>query len=196
METKKQQELRAVEFKDGILWLEDLVEDCLDFSNKDTVLVRDNLHQLLMISTKENIATAEFQDLNQRQVTEGIIFDIIFYESTECIKDCKFKDSVFPVSFAVKCNSKRYQMSCSKSNNIEFLEQNTPEDEIVDGSKRNIIFHMENYMGQFSRFESEVARDHWLCTEFVNGLYKLALKKVQVDNDEGTLLEVSSCSPN
>ncbi|XP_041030008.1 uncharacterized protein LOC121269483 isoform X2 [Carcharodon carcharias] len=193
---EKCQELRPVELKDGILWLEgmpgDFVEDCLSFSRKDTVLVQDKRHKLLVFSNEEKCETAEFRDLNKKEKTKGIEFDIIYYESTECTKGCNFRDTSFPVSFIVQCNSKRYQMSCSKSKSIEFLEQNTSDEETVDGNKRNIIFY-RNYLGQFSMFESDFARDYWLCTEFENGLYKLALKKVTTsgDIDEETHLELS-----
>ncbi|XP_078389187.1 uncharacterized protein LOC144671143 isoform X2 [Cetorhinus maximus] len=185
-EMEKCQELRPVVLKDGILWLEgmpgDFVKDCLSFSRKDIVLVQDMRHKLLVFSNEGKCETAKFRDLNKKEKTKGIEFDIIYYESEECTKGCNFQDTSFPVSFRVQCNSKRYQMSCSKSKSIEFLEQNTPDEETVDGSKRNIIFYMSD-KGQFSTFESDFARGYWLCTEFENGLYKLALKKVTASGD-------------
>ncbi|XP_038635763.1 uncharacterized protein LOC119954533 isoform X2 [Scyliorhinus canicula] len=194
MEMEKQQKLRPVELKDGILWLEeipgDFVDDCLDFSYKRTVLVQDRLHKLLVFSNNKIRKLAEFRDMNNKERTEGIEFDINFYESGKCTKECDFQKFSFPASFVVECNSKRYQMSCSKSTSIVFLETTTvPDEETVDFNKRNIIFYMKN-LGQFSVFESASAIGHCLCAEPENGLYKLALKKVTKSIDEETHLEL------
>ncbi|XP_043532394.1 uncharacterized protein LOC122540580 isoform X2 [Chiloscyllium plagiosum] len=194
-EMEKWQKLRPVEFKNGILWLEesprDFEEDCLEFSHKDSVFVKDFHQKLLVFTGKESCGEAKFRDLNKIEKADGIKFDVIYHELTNC-KTCGFKDS-FPVSFVVHYNSKTYQMSCSESKCIEFLEQNTTEEEIVDRSKRNIIFYRKALEGQFSMFESELARGYWLCAEHEKGLYKLALKEVKVDVDEGTLLRLSLC---
>ncbi|XP_043532393.1 uncharacterized protein LOC122540580 isoform X1 [Chiloscyllium plagiosum] len=203
-EMEKWQKLRPVEFKNGILWLEesprDFEEDCLEFSHKDSVFVKDFHQKLLVFTGKESCGEAKFRDLNKIEkadamrpdnLVNGIKFDVIYHELTNC-KTCGFKDS-FPVSFVVHYNSKTYQMSCSESKCIEFLEQNTTEEEIVDRSKRNIIFYRKALEGQFSMFESELARGYWLCAEHEKGLYKLALKEVKVDVDEGTLLRLSLC---
>ncbi|XP_059494914.1 uncharacterized protein LOC132206153 [Stegostoma tigrinum] len=168
----------------------DFVADCLEFSYKDTVFVKDFNQKLLVVTENERCRKADFRDLIKKEKVDGIKFDVIYYESTNC-KTCGFKDIVFPVSFVVQCNSKKYQMSCSESKSIEFLEQNAPEETTVDGSNRNIIFYRQGHKGQFSMFESELARGYWLCTEYENGLYKLALKEVKEEVDERTLLELS-----
>ncbi|XP_060702916.1 uncharacterized protein LOC132829623 isoform X2 [Hemiscyllium ocellatum] len=203
---EKWQKLRPVEFRNGILWLEesprDFKEDCLEFSHKDSVFVKDFHQKLLVFTGKESCGEAKFCDLNKKEMADvrpdnlvnGIKFDVIYHELTNC-KTCEFKDS-FPVSFVVHYNSKTYQMSCSESKRIEFLEQNTSEEEIVDRSKRNIIFYRKDFEGQFSMFESEFARGYWLCAEHEKGLYKLALKEVKVEVDEGTLLRLSPCNKN
>ncbi|GCB75324.1 hypothetical protein scyTo_0018992 [Scyliorhinus torazame] len=177
----------------------DFAEDCLEFADQRTVLVQDRFHKLLVFANNEKHKTAEFRDINNKERTEamrpnnlvnGIEFDIIFYESTKCTQDCKFRKFSFPVSFVVQCNSKKYQMSCSKSIGIEFQELSTPpEKETVDFRERNIIFYMKS-LGQFSVFESDLVRDHCLCAEPENGLYKLALKKVTKSIDEETHLEL------
>ncbi|XP_078055225.1 uncharacterized protein LOC144479966 isoform X2 [Mustelus asterias] len=194
MEMENQQKLTPVDLKDDILWLksEEITDgfekDCLDFSDKKPVFLQDHLHKLLVFT---NNKTAEFRDLNEKQKAEGIRFEIINYETVECTKNCNFRKFSFPVSFVVQHNSKTYQMSCTKPPRIEFLELNTPEKETIDVRKRNILFYMKT-VKQFSVFESDFARGHYLCTKFENGLYKLALKNVTTSIDEETHLKLCS----
>ncbi|XP_067826841.1 interleukin-18-like isoform X2 [Heptranchias perlo] len=200
-EMEMMQRLRPVELKDRVLWFEDLMEDCLRFSDKELVIVRNRHQQVLIVSRKGAIEAANFMDLNNKELNEaktsdslmnGIQFDLINYELTNCNRNCNFRNSSFPVSFVVKANSKMYQMSCSNSNSIEFLEHTASEEEMVDGSKRNVIFYKVDITDQFSRFESELARGYCLCTEFENGLFKLALKKYGNKIDETTHIDVTS----
>ncbi|XP_072094219.1 interleukin-18-like isoform X2 [Mobula birostris] len=177
------QEMRPVEFKDGVLWLEevpgDYTEDCLEFSHKSTVILRDAQQYILIVQNE----VAYFKDMNKSQLNEGVQFDLIFYEPTECNRDCKFDNGLPTVSFVIQVNSKKYQMSCSKAKTIEFLEMKTSEEDMVDGDQCNLVFYKRR-INQYSCFESALAQNHYLCTVSEKGLFKLGLKEFISQTDE------------
>lgn len=69
----------------------------------------------------------------------------------------------------------------------------TSEEDTVDAKQCNLIFYKRRVNDQYSMFESMLAQNHYLCTEFENGLYKLGLKEVQTKIDETAQIEVSGC---
>ncbi|XP_055516533.1 uncharacterized protein LOC129712265 [Leucoraja erinacea] len=200
------QKMRLVEFMDGVLWfeevLEDYAEDCLEFSHKDTVILRDRQQYVLIVLNEGKTKVGCFKDMNKKQLKEakridnsksGVVFDLISYQPTDCETDCIYNDCLSPVSFVLQSNSMKYQMSCSKAKTIEFLEMKTSEEDTVDAKQCNLIFYKRRVNDQYSMFESMLAQNHYLCTEFENGLYKLGLKEVQTKIDETAQIEVSGC---